>query len=144
MTKKTRKPMLKCKWLQIECIPVLPVPYVHTVMRYLFQSYNIIQYTVRTCSTFTHADVAGNNVHSPAWRDGTHITGVVDVRVLHRKPNTFCWHVTCTLSSLGLAIPSFWKWWSLLSAIKGTPLLFVTLEWVSAAVMQNQWMPLGN
>lgn len=97
-----------------------------------------------TCGTSPHADMAGNNVQATAWRDGTHVTGVVDVRVLRRKPTAFCWRVTCTLSSLGAVIPSFWKWWRLLSAIKGTPLLLVTPEWVSAAVMQNQWMSLGN
>lgn len=64
--KETRKSTLKCKLLQIECIPLLHVPYVHTGIRYLSQSYNIIQYTVCTYGTSPHADVAENNVHSPA------------------------------------------------------------------------------
>lgn len=41
--KGTRKSTLKCKLLQIECIPLLHVPYVHTEMRYLsILKYNTI------------------------------------------------------------------------------------------------------
>lgn len=74
-----------------------------------------------------------------AWRDGTHVSGLCGCQEPIQEAHRVL--LMCHLHPL-----PFLVWWNplsvndrpLLSAIKRTPLLSAILEWVLAAVMQNQ------